>query len=1634
MLIMVLASAFISTAAFGQAHSDLADVPAGTRKLIILVHGWNSGDVDDMYAEGNWPALVSQLSSQADAQGWELLLYDWHDIASTGGVLGWDWQYGPVVAYQNGVEAAIEALLLGDDLGVALSEFGGAEPSLREVHFIAHSAGSWCARRAMSVMMQRHPYVVTQLTLLDPFVPDASLLYPYNTGLDNDYMESLATGPYQDRIYRIENYYATVNDITLSTQEEFSWRSGDINQDVSYFGQTIGYQYTGHGGPIGFYAESVQATDGPPVPSGQAQAPWEFTQIGFYRSLLYEWFLRPRITQQPVGVTASEGSEVTLSLAAQSSQGVSYSWYYEDGAFPVATGASYSFNINSGNAGRYVALAYNANGLIYSDVVVASIEEPDAPSISGVTPRTLLTSASRQLITITGSGFSASTTLRFHWDGETYYSQPEHFTYVNSGEVRYNVAVGTDGVGAWTVVAIDGGQESAPYAFTVVAAQATPLSLGIEGAASMFENDSENYVARVYYSDGTSSLVTPTWSEDSSATTISSGGQLSAGSVSSDTLVTITASFTANGVTVTDDHEVMVLNSGTGGGDTVELIENGDFADDDDHWTTSGNFYADDRFSNSHSDPGYAYLSLSDGSPGNNLNGEIVQYIDVPDGATDVSLEYWYHITTQESGGTAYDYLGVNVIRDGGGVVESETLSNLDANSGYQRRTINLSGVAGDRLLIGFGGSTDGSLPTVFRIDDVSVEATVPPALVNLAIEGPSSVLEEQSAQYTAVASFADGSEEVVDADDWDEDSSYASITSNGRLDTEEVTRDRSVGIDAEYTFNGVRKTAFKRVTIVNVRPAFTGVSISGPTVVNERSVIQYEAQALYSDGTSDDIDPLWTVNSPFASISVGGSLGIGEVRSNSTVTITASFTEEGVTQVGTLVVSVNDISNPRLPVSLAITGPAEVPEGRFGEYVATVYYDDGSSIAVDPDWTDNSALASVSAAGTLSVGSVLLDTDITIGATYTEQGITVSDNKTVTIVNDTTARLSADQLGLTHQITEGDSVSNDVLRISNRGDGTVDFTVGLSGAVGWVSVAPSSGSVSNNEVNVTVMYSTEALPVGIHSVDLRITPTTVAGEATAIPITVIVEPDSTGQPYVALSARRTDVPRVSAAATAPDGGSLLVGHFWEPTSVAGSNLTAVGSLGESDVFAVRFDAAGNLMWLQQYGGEFEEEVDDCIPHPAGGWLMCGHFRETGVFGAHSVVAAGTDDKRDAYLARLDDSGNVLWVRRAGGAETDYGEAIATDSAGNCILFGEFTENCTFDGGGTTLTAVGTRFDVFVVKYSATGGFIWAKGAGGDDYDTASCVGVDGTDAIYFAGNFTDTATFGGTSLSVEGTRSRDAYIAKLSSSGNFQWARRFGEPAGESSSEDVDFLTPSSQGGMFFGGYFDGPWTIPDATLPDAEGAFAGRIEADGDVAWIDNVYADHWAENAEFDYGMEMADGGLLAAGSYRGWFEFGSTIIEHDEDDLEEHEMIAKFAPNGAPEWAIAITSSNNTSVLSLDAGTGNKVRAWFWAETTVNLPGYGSFALNGSDWIVVEFGPPSAEIRPVLDNMRMVEGMVRARFFGIPGETYTLQRCHNLLDNDWDTIQTGVFSDLGWILFEDADSLGTTNCFYRVLTSP
>jgi hypothetical protein len=95
------------------------------------------------------------------------------------------------------------------------------------------------------------------------------------------------------------------------------------------------------------------------------------------------------------------------------------------------------------------------------------------------------------------------------------------------------------------------------------------------------------------------------------------------------------------------------------------------------------------------------------------------QSVTIPAGCSSASLSYWLHIDTAETGSTAYDTLKLTA---GGSTLAS--FSNVNAASGYQQHTVNLSAYIGQTVALTFTGTEGSKYQTSFVLDDTALNVS----------------------------------------------------------------------------------------------------------------------------------------------------------------------------------------------------------------------------------------------------------------------------------------------------------------------------------------------------------------------------------------------------------------------------------------------------------------------------------------------------------------------------------------------------------------------------------------------------------------------------------------------------------------------------------------------------------------------------------------------------------------------------------------------------------------------------------------------------------------------------------------------------------------------------------------------
>lgn len=244
---------------------------------------------------------------------------------------------------------------------------------------------------------------------------------------------------------------------------------------------------------------------------------------------------------------------------------------------------------------------------------------------------------------------------------------------------------------------------------------------------------------------------------------------------------------------------------------------------------------------------------------------------------------------------------------------------------------------------------------------------------------------------------------------------------------------------------------------------------------------------------------------------------------------------------------------------------------------------------------------------------------------------------------------------------------------------------------------------------------------------------------------------------------------------TTDDLGNVIVsGYFSSPTIAIGS-ITLTNTNSFNDIFIIKYDSNGNVIWARSAGGNNDDEAVSVKTDPSGNIFVSGYFSSsTLTIGSYSLINSGSND---IFLAKYSPSGTVLWARREGGPNNDYSSSVCTDAAGNAFITGHF-ESLPITFGATTFTSMGS----LLVKYDLNGNVIWAKSSGGLNKVIGSSVSTDAAGNVFMLGSFKcDTLTVGSTTLinanapALPGGATDDVFFAKYNPTGTFISANRIG-------------------------------------------------------------------------------------------------------------------------------------------------------------------------------------------------------------------------------------------------------------------
>lgn len=262
------------------------------------------------------------------------------------------------------------------------------------------------------------------------------------------------------------------------------------------------------------------------------------------------------------------------------------------------------------------------------------------------------------------------------------------------------------------------------------------------------------------------------------------------------------------------------------------------------------------------------------------------------------------------------------------------------------------------------------------------------------------------------------------------------------------------------------------------------------------------------------------------------------------------------------------------------------------------------------------------------------------------------------------------------------------------------------------------------------------------------------------------------------------------------------------------------GLQGLSDIWVVRIDMSGNLVWQKSLGGSLQETGHSVQQTQDGGFIIAGRTlsNDGDVSGNHG---AGT---MDMWVVKLTSNGDIMWQKALGGSVHELAYSIDLTPDGGYIVAGKASSQ---DGDVSTL--IGME-DYWIVKLDHQGDLQWEKSYGGNTNDYAYSVATTADSGYIVSGvGYYSPAP--------------NTYhtILKLDKLGNYQW------------SADSNSCTIQASDGGYISVNAFGMYSASDFVVK--------RMDSTGSVAWSKTM----GGSNTDVAHAVVQAsDGGYVIAGT--------------------------------------------------------------------------------------------------------------------------------------------------------------------------
>ncbi len=338
------------------------------------------------------------------------------------------------------------------------------------------------------------------------------------------------------------------------------------------------------------------------------------------------------------------------------------------------------------------------------------------------------------------------------------------------------------------------------------------------------------------------------------------------------------------------------------------------------------------------------------------------------------------------------------------------------------------------------------------------------------------------------------------------------------------------------------------------------------------------------------------------------------------------------------------------------------------------------------------------------------------------------------------------------------------------------------------------------------------------------------------------------------------------------DGGYIIGGRSL--SNISGDKTE--NSHGMRDIWLVKIDATGNIMWQNTIGGNGEDLLISAKQTSDGGYIV-------GASSDSNISGDKTENSRGGYdywILKLNASGDITWQKTYGGDQPEYDNIVSQTSDGGYFVCGYSDSGIS---GDKTEASNGQR-DYWALKLDTNGAIVWQNGIGGNLQDQPHGA-FQTADGGYMIGGYSRSGISGDKTEVNQGLA--DNWIVKLDANGSVQWDKSYG---GNDNDYMLDMISTTDDG-FLLGTYSRS--NISGDKSENSQGDYDYwilKVDNSGNILWQNTI------GGSEIDYLQDikqLADGTFMISG-------FSNSNLSGDKTENSN---------GGYDYWLVRLDSSGN-----------------------------------------------------------------------------------------------------------------------------